>query len=69
MAVWLVLTALVAFAGYVRLAPSDQVVWHVVPSAVGDRMPSPIGTPPDIVTTANSALARMEVQGPPSLGL
>jgi Protein of unknown function (DUF1499) len=26
--VWLILAALVAFAGYVRLAPSDPVRWH-----------------------------------------
>lgn len=35
MAIWLVLAALVAFAAYVRLAPSDPVRWHVDLAAGG----------------------------------
>ena len=69
MVVWLVLAALVAFAGYVRLAPSDPAVWHVAPTEAGESLPAAIGTAPEIVTTLNSALARLQVQGPPSLGL
>lgn len=35
MAVWLILAALVAFAAYVRLAPSDPARWHVAPVTEG----------------------------------
>lgn len=35
MIVWLVLAALVGFAAYVRLAPSDPGRWHVAPVAEG----------------------------------
>lgn len=35
MTVWLLLAALVAFAAYVRLAPSDPGRWHVAPLAEG----------------------------------
>lgn len=34
-ALWLILAALVAFALYVRLAPSDPARWHVAPEATG----------------------------------
>lgn len=70
MAVWLVwglLAALVAFAAYVRLAPSDPGRWHVDPAAVlpgGAPALSRLGSEAEIVTTLNSATARVEAQGP-----
>ena len=35
MTVWLLLAALVGFAAYVRLVPSDPARWHVAPVAEG----------------------------------
>jgi uncharacterized protein (DUF1499 family) len=63
---WGLLAALVALAAYVRLAPSDPARWHVDPAAglpAGGLALSRLGTPPEIVTTLNSAVARVEVQG------
>jgi uncharacterized protein (DUF1499 family) len=62
------LAALVVFAGYVRLAPSDPARWHIDPAAGmpagGALALSPVGAAPDIVTTSNSATARVEALGP-----
>jgi uncharacterized protein (DUF1499 family) len=67
--IWGLLAALVAFAAYVRLAPSDPARWHVGPDtlmpATSGHLLSVLGTQPEIVTTMNSAGARFEVQGPP----
>jgi hypothetical protein len=65
---WAVLAALVAFAAYVRLAPSDSTRWHIDPLAGlpggGALQMSRLGSPPEIVTTLNSAAAMVEAQGP-----
>jgi uncharacterized protein (DUF1499 family) len=65
---WAVLAAVVAFAAYVRLAPSDPAFWHIDPAAgqpgVGQLPMSRPGTEPEIVTTLNSAIVLAEVPGP-----
>lgn len=64
--------AVMAFAAYVRLAPSDPVVWHVDPVT---RLPanglavSRFGETPQVATTLNSAIVRVEVQGPQRVAL
>lgn len=37
MALWVILALLVVAVGYVRLAPSDPVKWHVAPDSTTDR--------------------------------
>lgn len=56
MAAWLILAALVAFAGYVRLAPSDPARWNVPPAAEGP--------PGEVVAAEGSASLRLEGDGP-----
>jgi uncharacterized protein (DUF1499 family) len=52
MAVWLILATIVAFAAYVRLAPSDPARWHVAVTAEG---------PPDVVVAGEgSASLRLD---------
>lgn len=67
------LVVLVAFAAYVRLAPSDPGRWHIDPSAgvpAGGQPPlSRPGGTPEILTTPNSALALIEVRGPERVAL
>jgi uncharacterized protein (DUF1499 family) len=65
---WALLAALVGFAAYVRLAPSDPARWHSDPSAgwpaQAQTAMTPLGTTSKIVTTLNSAIASVEAQGP-----
>jgi hypothetical protein len=49
------LVALVAFAGYVRLAPSDPVRWHVAPVTEG--------APGEVVASASGATLRLSGDG------
>ena len=76
MAVYLalgLLVAAVAFAAYVRLAPSDPARWHVDPLALwpaGEaRTLSPLGAERAVVTRENLAAAWIEVQGPQAAAL
>ncbi len=57
---------LLGFATYVRLAPSDPARWHVDPTVAvaPDLALSPLGEAARIVTTLNSAAARVEALGP-----
>ena len=55
MVLWLILGAVVAFAAYVRLAPSDPARWHVAPVADGP--------PGEVVQGRNWASLRLEGDG------
>jgi uncharacterized protein (DUF1499 family) len=63
------LAVLLAFGAYIRLAPSDPVVWHVraVPPlpATGVHVITPIGASDAVTTTINSARAFVSVPGKP----
>jgi uncharacterized protein (DUF1499 family) len=64
------LAALVAFAAYVRLAPSDPAVWHVsaLPALppTGHYVITALDAPGAITSTMNSARAYIELPGSPS---
>lgn len=63
---WLVLATLAAVGAYVRLAPSDPSVWHIDPSVALPAGGLPVtrpGAAPQIVTTQNTAVVRVEMPG------
>jgi uncharacterized protein (DUF1499 family) len=63
--IWAVFAALVAFAAYVRLAPSDPARWNVVPMVGRSSLRTELGGTLKVETSLNSALALIERQGPP----
>lgn len=66
------LIAVVAFAAYVRLAPSDPAIWHADPSAGLAEAGGPVsrlGEEPQLATTLNSARVVVEMQGQDRLAL
>jgi uncharacterized protein (DUF1499 family) len=65
MVVWLVLTAVVVFIGYVRLAPSDPARWHVDPGHAidyGGLTSFPPG-PDSVISVPGGARAMYSVLG------
>ena len=60
MAVWILwglLATVVAFAAYVRLAPSDPAVWHVAPNLYGWDHDGPWDVVVPMEGAASSAVA------------